>query len=135
MQIECEEDTSIREILSHILPKPWLPANTTGVCKLLKMNEGWETSWSGTLPAKLPTYLATMEKALRDDHLPDSALEHYLNALALRWLHNAESMVHTEIWNKPFLLALGVHNHDMPMLMFWVLRCREAFDTQSRSMS
>lgn len=134
VQVKCEEDPSILQTLSHILPKPWPPTNTTQACELSKEDGTWKTIWPGTLSTKLPTYLTTMEKALRNDNLPDSALEHYLNAISLRWLHNAESMMHTKSWNKPFLLALGVHNHDMPLLTFWVLRCREMFDAQSSNM-
>ncbi|KAK4876999.1 hypothetical protein RN001_009505 [Aquatica leii] len=116
------ESTEIVEVFQVLLPTKWPPLQNTNKCILTNHN-GWIAEWSGELPTKLPTLLSIVEKALKNEHLPDSALTPYINGVVLRWFHIVQSLYWSKNSNNNQLMqALGVQSHDMPLINYWSYR-------------
>lgn len=120
--IECE-DSDVSEAFCQLLPEKWPMPVSGDRCRLVKVDDRWEAKWSGCLPSRLPTLQTATEKALKDDRLPDGALEHYLTALIIQWLNTSRSLVWTPSQDQRLLQALGVQKYDLPLLTYWMSHC------------
>ncbi|CAG9770641.1 unnamed protein product [Ceutorhynchus assimilis] len=120
------EDTKIESIFRKLLPKKFILPKTGDICKLLKPNnDSYILSWHGTLPNKLPTLMTLIENALKDENLPEAALESHLTSLVMQW-HNIACVIG---WapnsnNTDLLKSMGVQKQDMPLLSYWMTQCK-----------
>lgn len=121
--IRLEADGAIVKTFRQLLPENW-PLPTSGdKCVIQKENDTWKVQWGGCLPSRLPTLQVTAEKVLKDERMPLEALEYYLTALIMQWLHIARSLVWTPTQDQTLLQALGVQKHDLPLLAYWMSHC------------
>ncbi|KAF5303942.1 hypothetical protein FQA39_LY01727 [Lamprigera yunnana] len=115
------DDPEITAAFQVLLPSKWSPLSNT-YC-FLKKNTEWTVEWLGVLPQRLPTLITVVEKALRNEHLPDAALTPYINGVVLKWLHIVQSLHWSKGKNNSQLVqSLGVQNHDMPLVNYWMFR-------------
>lgn len=116
-------DTDVLKAFRQLLPENW-PLSTSGDKCLMQKEDGkWKAQWNGCLPAKLPTFQTTAEKVLKDERMPLEALEYYLTALIMQWLHIARSLVWTPTQDQKLFQSLGVQKNDLPLLTYWMSHC------------
>lgn len=117
------DDPVVLDAFRQLIPEKW-PLPTTGdKCVITKENEAWKVQWAGCLPSRLPTLQTTAEKVLKDEGMPLEALEYYLTALIMQWLHTARSLIWTPTQDQKLLQALGVQKYDLPLLAYWMSHC------------
>ncbi|XP_063243550.1 folliculin [Bacillus rossius redtenbacheri] len=81
--------------------------------------------WAGNLPAKCPTILMKMEKAITNYNLHESVLEYYFFALKEEWLNIAKVLRKVQKNNESssdlsdLLSSLGAKPQDKALLDFW----------------
>lgn len=117
------EDLDILGAFRQLLPDQWPLPISGDPCRVYKENDSWNVQWSGCLPRRLPTLQMAAERALKDDKIPLEALEHYLTALIMQWLHTARSLAWTPTQDQKLLQALGVQKYDLPLLAYWMSHC------------
>lgn len=107
------------------------PANITDVSKF-----SFHLKWPGDLPAKWPTFLSKLDRAMQSEFLSDKTLMLQIAALRMETLNAARVMHHIENQDKKtkqdsydsrdknaLLQALGVNVSDADVLTFWSKSC------------
>lgn len=119
-------DTELTEVLMafcELLPGKWPLPRSGERCQLINTDGKWEAKWSGCLPSRLPSLQTATEKALKDEHMTDETVKHYLTGLIMHWLNTARSLVWTPTQDQKLLQSLGVQKCDLPLLAYWMSHC------------
>ncbi|KAK9739865.1 Vesicle coat protein involved in Golgi to plasma membrane transport [Popillia japonica] len=104
--------------IKSLLPDYW-KANTNGYCILTKY-DNWEMDWNESLPVKLPTFILSVIKAIKDKRLPDAVMEMHITSLLMQWKSIVLSLTWPPVLNLEFLQSLNIQKADLPLLLYWL---------------